>query len=363
MTRLAVTLVALALVTAPLQGQLQVPSSISSGQSLLSTRASDFAADLTVPQSPAFLLLGDEPSVVLRPSTTRELVTNVSSLIDDSGDLAIPEGFGLEFSPVLLLGGAGLTIQSFEDQQLLERIRFSFAATRQGANGGVSPRRFSAGVRWGLQDRSDLRTNAAFVDTVTAIATTVNEIYAAARRRAGNPGIAPDPVPLTVEEQDRIRALSDSVRIAWETYGWNEPVLDVAGAVRLSASGPAGDSIRVDRWAVWAMKGRPLTNNGQLLYGVSAGGDRDPATNEFRNHLHLTGRVYIGSNQAKVFGEVQLRLEEEDGDDAYLVNGGGELRLIGGGWIALSAGVLRDRETGTATVVTALDFRLGVPGF
>jgi hypothetical protein len=300
---------------------------------------------------------------VLRPSTVRELAANISSLIDGSGDLAIPESFGLEFSPVLLLGGPRLSRQEFEQKQHLERLRFSVAATRPGADTGTEPRRIAVGFRWGLQDRSDLRSNEEFVDTATVIAEAVNEIHAVARRRAGNPALAPDPLQLTPDEQARVRALSDSLAKIWEGYGWNEPVLDIAGALRWSAAGPAGDSLRVDRWSVWAMRGRPLTEQGQLLYGVMAGGERDPATDAFVNRLSATARVYVGSNQAKVFGELQLVLAEENADDAYLLHGGGEVRLVGGGWLSASAGVVRNRETRVHQVVSTLDFRLGIPGF
>lgn len=348
-------------VPTPLVGQLQIPRSLSTGEALaVSQRAADFAGDLSVPMSPAFALLGQAPTTILRPSSTRELAANLSSFLDSKGGVAVPRDFGLEFSPALLFAGSGLTLADYRDNQLLNRFRLSVATSRKEGGEDASPTRLAVGFRLALQDKSDLRTNMAFVNEVTALATRANEIYSAARRRIGNPALAPDPLVLMADESSQIEALNDSIRAAWEALAWNEPVFDIAGSMRMTARGPDSDSLSVDRWAAWVLRGVPMGDQGQLLLGLTATGERDVETDLFKNRLDLTARAYMGSNVARLFGEAQFRFAD-DQRDAFVLNGGGDFRFMEGSWATISVGVVRDRAGGGSELVSGLDFRLGLP--
>jgi len=103
--------------------------------------------DLSVPESPAFTVLGVTPQDVVRPSTLQEFGATVLNATDDKGNLQ--SGIALETNPYPLFKGAQLSLKDYQDPRnwhlrLLARLRTSVATTK--ASGSDTAERAAVGV-------------------------------------------------------------------------------------------------------------------------------------------------------------------------------------------------------------------------
>lgn len=321
---------------------LQIPDEI----------ASTFRTDFAVPDAPALLLLDVEPSTILRPTTVRELAATVSDFAS-SGDFSLPRAFAVEFAPALLIGGKTLSLQKYRGNPALYRLRLS-AATRRPED-SASPTEIALGVRVALIDEADLRMNPEYLRQAVDIAQRVNDIYVAARRRVGPP---PTPIELTSVEEDSIVHLQAPLTELWENKKWNSRVLDVAAGMLAQGRDSLGRDLRSTQLAAWGTFGTGFGRWGQLLLGGKIASVRDLLTDDFSAKGDLASRFYVGTNRYKVFAEVGGTWQS--GPDEWLLNGGGEAKLIRGGWVSFSAGLAT--TSSRTDLRTNLAVKLGVLG-
>jgi hypothetical protein len=321
---------------------LQIPDAI----------ASTFRTDFAVPDAPAMLLLDVEPSTIVRPTTVRELAGAVSDFAS-SGNLSLPRAFAIEFAPALLIGGKTLSLQKYRSNPALYRLRLS-AATRRPED-SASPTELAVGVRVALIDEADLRTNPEYLQQATDIAEKVNDIYLAARRRVGPP---PAPIVLTSIQEDSIVQLQAPLTELWENEKWNSRVLDLAAGMLAQGRDSLGRDLRSTQLAAWATYGTGFGRWGQLLLGGKIASKRDSLTDDFSAKGDLAGRLYVGTNRYKFFAEVGGTWQS--GADEWLLNGGGEAKLIRGGWVSFSAGLASTSER--TDLRTNLAVKLGAFG-
>jgi len=112
-------------------------------------------ADLAVPESPAFTVLGLTPETVVRPATPRAFVSSLLSGVDQHGNFQ--SGVALDATPYLIFAGKELTLRKYNSSQvtrLLARTQFSFANTK-GASDDDKSVRLALGVHVTLWDRGD----------------------------------------------------------------------------------------------------------------------------------------------------------------------------------------------------------------
>src|SRR6185295_1042567 len=84
--------------------------------------------DMSVPESPAFTVLGVTPETVIRPTSPRAFATSLLNGVDQNGNFQ--SGLAMDFVPYLLLAGDELTLRKYQTQpiaRLLARTQFSFA--------------------------------------------------------------------------------------------------------------------------------------------------------------------------------------------------------------------------------------------
>jgi hypothetical protein len=321
---------------------LQIPEAI----------ASAFKTDFAVPDAPAFLLLDVEPSIIVRPTTVKELAATVSDFAS-SGNISLPRAFAVEFSPALLIGGKTLTLNRYQKKPALYRFRLSVATRRPEES--ASPTQVAAGVRVSLIDEADLRMNSDYLQEATGIAQQVNDLYVAARRRTGPP---PTPIELTSVEEDSITKLQAPLVQLWENKKWNSRVLDLAAGIVAQGQDSLGRDLRSNQLAAWGTFGTGFGAWGQLLLGAKIASQRDPVTDDFSAVGNLAGRFYVGTNRYKFFTEVGSTWRR--GADEWLLNGGGEARLIRGGWVSFSAGLVSTSDR--TDLRTNLAVKLGAFG-
>ena len=113
--------------------------------------------DLSVPESPAFTVLGVTPNAIVRPGTPRELATSLLNGLDKNGNFQT--GLAIDTAPYMLFNGANITLQDYNDYyltRLLSRTQFSIATTKGAANDDTATR-LALGLNLTLWDKGDAR--------------------------------------------------------------------------------------------------------------------------------------------------------------------------------------------------------------
>jgi hypothetical protein len=113
--------------------------------------------DLSVPESPAFTVLGVTPNAVVRPGTPREFASSLLNGLDKNGNFQT--GLAIDTAPFMLFNGQNITLQDYNDYyltRLLSRTQFSMAATK-GAAADDTATRLALGLNITLWDKGDAR--------------------------------------------------------------------------------------------------------------------------------------------------------------------------------------------------------------
>lgn len=111
--------------------------------------AQDEVKKSTIPSSPAFSILDFEPTAVMRPTSNKDLATDVLNAFDKDGKLLM--NLGLEVSPYWLQSRPFLTREKYLNpdpaQAFLQSFSLSAATVKDSASGD---NRFGAGFRFKL---------------------------------------------------------------------------------------------------------------------------------------------------------------------------------------------------------------------
>lgn len=323
-----------------------------------------YRLDFTVPDAPAFLLLDESPSNILRPSTVKEFAIALSSFVDTAtGGLQIPQTFAVEFSPGLLIGGNDLTLQEYQDAPFLYRMRIS-AGTRR-LSGESAPSQIAFGLRTSFIDESDLRTDTELLNRIVAI---TDQIVDAASDLVAPPptnGTGAEVVQPSSPVIDSLNnVLAAAVAEAQADQRWNANAYDCAAALLLSSPDSTGKGLQSTEITGWLTYAKGFGTWGQLLLGVKAGGLRGPSADTLvETTMDFAGsfssRLYIGTNSYKFFTEAQF--DKKESGETLLLNGGGEVLLSNGIWAEFGGGVERDLDAGVWNVVSKLSLKLGLP--
>ena len=120
-------------------------------------KVADREVDLSVPESPAFTVLGVTPETVTRPTTPREFATSLLNGVDQKGNFQT--GIALDFVPYLTFFGNQTSLFDYRNsrvERFLARTQLSFATTK-GASTEDKAARLALGVRLTLFDKGDPR--------------------------------------------------------------------------------------------------------------------------------------------------------------------------------------------------------------
>src|ERR1051326_6742315 len=93
--------------------------------------AKDQPIDLSVPESPAFTVLGVTPQTVTRPASPRALATSLLNGVDPQGNFQT--GLALDTVPYLLFMGNSITVNDYRNStgtRFLSNTQVSFATTK-----------------------------------------------------------------------------------------------------------------------------------------------------------------------------------------------------------------------------------------
>lgn len=119
--------------------------------------ATSIVLDLSVPESPAFTVLGLTPQEVSRPSSPRAFVTQLLNGVDPRGNLQT--GIAIDTNPYLLFYGNKVTLKDYVTStptRLLARTQLSLA-TAKGSSDDDKAIRIALGLRLTPWDKGDHR--------------------------------------------------------------------------------------------------------------------------------------------------------------------------------------------------------------
>ena len=302
--------------------------------------------DLQAPSSPGFVVLGQEPTAIARPSSPRAVGLSLLSAIAES-DTLIPKNYALEVTPFWLASHPALTYDAYTDagvgQTLLQSFAVSVAtATLPDAGDGT------VGVGFGARALAlKGRPNSNVAPLIAELRQIQDDVLRAA----------------TVEEEDRLGVLLQQKALAVQAelrdrVGW---VVEVAGAVGAQFQDGAYDSGRVRRFGVWATPTYRWENRLSLL-GV-ARYLRDPGLDTMsRNLFDVGGRVQFQLDDLALSTELVGRLASAtDAEDSLRVVGTVDYRINDDLYLTSSFGKNHaDPTTGTSGLVTFLGLNLGL---
>lgn len=115
--------------------------------------------DLSVPDSPAFSVLGLTPEEVSRPTTARKLATSLLNGVDRHG--VLQSGVAVDLAPYLALAGESLRLNDYRmryGMRFLSRLQMSVATVKASGNNDEATRA-AVGLRATLLDHGDPRTD------------------------------------------------------------------------------------------------------------------------------------------------------------------------------------------------------------
>ena len=321
----------------------------------------DYKVDFAIPDAPAFKLLEVNESAILRPQTVKALALALSDFRGEGGQFVVPKEFAIEASPALLIGGRYLKVATYNQSKWLYATRVSGATKRDTA--GRS--HLSMGLRYSLVDEQDLRTDTAFIrnEQVTPLTDQMLAAYRSARRRLGPVDDQGRPIPIVLNEaeQEQIDSLNREIKRIFAARNWNARSTELAIAARASSIDSMGTDPKFDELAAWGTYAHPLAKAAQLLVGVKLGTRRDTNAVWVRSNA-IAGRVYIGSNEAKLFAEGQQALNAGQSTADWLFNSGVEFRIPNVGWVNASAGIESGANGAKPRALTSFKFKAEVPG-
>lgn len=140
-------------------GRRLAPARVPQGISFLPSteKIKETDIDLSVPESPAFTVLGLTPQTVVRPTTPRELATSLINGVDENGNFQ--NGVALDTVPYLLLFGNNLTLDAYRNSpgtRFFARTQLSIGTTK-GSTDADKSARLALGLHLTFFDEGDPR--------------------------------------------------------------------------------------------------------------------------------------------------------------------------------------------------------------
>jgi hypothetical protein len=182
--------------------------------------------DTSVPESPAFTVLGLTPTTVTRPATPRALASSLLNGFDQNGNFQ--SGIALDTAPYMLFYGNNITLQDYQKSHLLQflaRTQFSFATTK-GATESDKSAKLAAGLNIVIFDKGDPRTNPEFVIKLAGVASNV---------LAGQSPLSPNASQAERDKRKQdieaqVEKAAKPIRDDFQKRSWNRSSWVVAGA-------------------------------------------------------------------------------------------------------------------------------------
>jgi len=261
---------------------LLLACSFSAGQDAPTGTANNLNVNYTIPDSPAFTLLGVNPDKIERPATPRDLAVSLLNGLDENGHFQ--SGLALDLNPYMMLRGKATTITQYENNLAVRWLANSqlSVGTTKGSSAGDESTKLGLGLHTLLWNRKDSRLDKKLVDAFKAAAT--NALMHIPETCGAIP--AGDTVGVAKCQAKLLQAVQDAIaprKKELEENYWNSSYLAVAGALALVSQTGSLDSMNWNGAGAWTT----------LAYGFEDAAD----TNFFRKHAQLSFHAEWRNNE------------------------------------------------------------------
>jgi len=194
-------------------------------------------ADLAIPESAAFTVLGITPAKVTKPGTLPELAAGVANGVDSHGKLQ--NGVAIDVNPFRMIYGNRLLLENFKDPVIgtLARTSLSLATTTEAAS---KTGHAAVGIHFAVIDLSDPHNDP---DLITCLKTELDKI--------------PLPTTPTIEKPKivisaEVKKAVQDCRDAFAERVWNRTSWTVAAASAHISSDTTAQNLKSDGGGVWS---------------------------------------------------------------------------------------------------------------
>ncbi|MDP4207236.1 MAG: hypothetical protein Q8928_00345 [Bacteroidota bacterium] len=327
--------------------------------------------DYSIPESPAFNLLGNNPDNILKPSSVRSIALNIGNYYLANGS-SIPKNFAVEIAPLLLNPKASLN--EYNKNTFLYRTRLSLGSNVL-SNGAYE---MAEGIRFTIIDKTDLRCNDDFLkilyQTCTNTSVVINkaiEDYVKSNPSEYKNSIeAKEAYKTDAAFKAKINDLSkhyftndmvnpdsiSKIRDIKRQKLWNAAIWEVGLAAMQHSSDSLINHSRFSKIGLWTTYGSHLSMNDQLLIG----GKLSMVDSLSKWHCNVTigARYYYGSNELRAFVQGEYRYEKDM--SAASASLGCVFNITNGIWGQFAMNFIFDNK-GNVTYGPGLNISFGTP--
>ena len=354
--------------------------------------------NFAVPDLPAFSILGNQPSDLLRPSSVNEL-SIITTQFYKNNSITLPQTLSIEIDPGLLIQHNKITLRNYQRNQFLYSIRLSAGSQRNDKNAY----NLAIGLRGTIIDKGSLVNDKGFQESVHKMALRwfksddsieiislkkLNATFNTHYGRRDLPFNSADTIKVPKAYQTFYNKTKSDLEL-WSLFSdslidiklkelkkiqkqdhWNALKWDIAVAWLSSSPDSLAKNIKTKRVAAWTTLAVPFWKWGQLLIGVNYTHQwNDTVIDSVRvkenfGNLAIPLRLYAGKNRLKGFVEVQYKWNGETSHQDGLLNLGAEINPLSGVWLLFNAGYLLNNvfsKQYTSSLFTHFDIRFTIP--
>lgn len=354
----------------------------------------NFRLDFAVPDHPAFKLMNETPSDILRPSSVNDLSVITSNFMSGNS-IVLPQTFALEVAPIMLAQANSITLSQYEKNKVWHSLRFSLGSEKQTFD-AFEQYNLSIGAKITIIDKGDIKADKAYISKLAkilaestkdqndfklvfldSIGKTATEVAFNSELTKQLENYISEQLELQKEKNDSLKKnyplRIQELKIKYKAQNWNKQKLDFAVAVLNKSPDSLAKNVKFGAFGVWGTLALPVNSWGQVLIGASY---KYSEYNEFyeksedykyfnENRMSLTSRFYFGTNRIKGFLEGQYYMQDlgETTNNA-LINLGAELNLVNGIWVNFNGGYNFNNifmDDVSSSLFTSFDIRFQIP--
>lgn len=295
--------------------------------------------DFAISDAPAFKILGNEPSNLLRPSSS-DVISFIASNILNPSDITFPNSYTAEISPALLIRNNKMTISEFKNNYFLYNLRLSLGTTKDSKTNKYN---LGIGLRSTIIDKGDFRKDDRYNDKILMLLEkreNYKDQIMERFKKIYNCNLTDKECENKYRqfEKDELKKYEDNaydgIREEYQKENWNKEKLDFALAILGTSPDSLAKNIELSRFSAWSTFAYPLYDWGQILLG----GNINYNVLSEKGSGSLATRIYGGNNNVKGFIESQYKKDNSIKSTNWLLNVGVELNLSKGLWLVYYAG-------------------------
>lgn len=273
--------------------------------------------DYSIPESPAFNLLGNNPDNLLKPTSVKSIAISLGNYYL-SNAAVIPQNIGVEISPLLLNPKASL--YDFRRNSFWYRFRFSLGTNVQ-EKGAFQ---IAEGFRFTIIDKSDLRLDREFLEKLGDLAVDKNKAKEKAiqeyysMHHATYPDIFAvyDAYINNISIRTEIDEIAKKYTLNPDTITnfrnlkkqklWNAQIWEMGMAALQQSPDSLISNAKFAKLSFWSTYGTHFNLNDQLLIGCKF--EMADSLSKWKPKISIGTRYYYGKNELRGFvqGEYSL---------------------------------------------------------